>query len=243
LCSVGRVQRVLPRRFWHASSCDPRRSCTGIVGWWLAIGRTRTARRAGPGSAAIRELILRLARENSSWGYLRIAGELRKLGITVSATSVRNILTNAGLPPAPRRDSQSWRSFLQAHAESILTCDFFTVDTAGCAVSTCSPSSQSAAGASRTFALTSKPDMAWMLQQARNLMELDDQPVRFLIHDRNAKFPRAFDALLDREDIKVIRTPVRAPNANPHKNAGSAASAASASTGSSSLGRRQLAHA
>jgi transposase len=55
----------------------------------------------------VRELILRLARENSSWGYLRIAGELRKLGIAVSATSVRNILTNAGLPPAPQRDSQS----------------------------------------------------------------------------------------------------------------------------------------
>jgi putative transposase len=60
-------------------------------------------------------LILRLARENSSWGYLPIAGELRKLGIAVSASSVRNILVKAGLPPAPQRDSQSWRSFLRAH--------------------------------------------------------------------------------------------------------------------------------
>jgi len=69
------------------------------------------------------------------------------------------------------------------------------------------------------FALTSKPNTAWMLQQARNLlMHLDDRDrhVRFLIHDRDAKFPRAFDALLASENIKLIRTPVRAPNANAH---------------------------
>jgi putative transposase len=69
------------------------------------------------------------------------------------------------------------------------------------------------------FACTSKPNTAWMLQQARNLlMELDDRDrqVRFLIHDRDAKFPAAFDALLASEKIKVIRTPVQAPNANAH---------------------------
>jgi hypothetical protein len=74
-------------------------------------------------------LIVRLARENPSWGYLRMVGELRKLGIAVSATSVRTILAGAGLPRAPLRDRQSWRSFLRAHGESILACDFFTVDT------------------------------------------------------------------------------------------------------------------
>jgi putative transposase len=166
-----------------------------------------------------RELILRLARENSSWGYLRIAGELRKLGIAVSATSVRNILTKAGLLPAPRRDSQSWRGFLRAHADSILACDFFTVDTVWLrrlyALVFLSVGSRRI----EYVACTSKPDTAWMLQQARNLlMELDDhdQTVRFLIHDRDAKFPRAFDTLLASENIKVIRTPVRAPNANAH---------------------------
>jgi putative transposase len=84
------------------------------------------------------------------------------------------------------------------------------------------------------LAITSKPDTAWMLQQARNLlMELDDhdQQARFLIHDRDAKFPRAFDALLESDRIKVIRTPMRAPNANAHTwSAGSAPSAANAST-------------
>jgi hypothetical protein len=71
----------------------------------------------------VRELVVRLARENPSWGYQRIVGELLKLGVAVSASSVRNILSNAGLPPAPQRDSQSWRSFLRAHRESILACD------------------------------------------------------------------------------------------------------------------------
>jgi putative transposase len=69
------------------------------------------------------------------------------------------------------------------------------------------------------FAVTSKPDTAWMLQQARNLlMKLDgrDKPARFLIHDRDAKFPAAFDALLASDGVKVIRTPVRVPNANAH---------------------------
>jgi hypothetical protein len=62
-------------------------------------------------------------------GYLRIVGELRKLGIAVSAASVRNILAKAGMPPAQQRDRQSWQAFLRAHGESILACAFFTVDT------------------------------------------------------------------------------------------------------------------
>lgn len=196
-------------------------------------------------SGDVRELILRLARENSSWGYLRIAGELRKLGISVSATSVRNILTSAGLPPAPRRDSQSWRSFLQAHGESILACDFFTVDTVW--LRRLYVLAFISIGSRRVeyFALTSRPDTAWMLQQARNLlMELDDlnQPMRFLIHDRDAKFPRAFDTLLEREDIKVIRTPVRAPNANAHMERWVDSVRRECLDRLLILGRRQLAH-
>ena len=87
----------------------------------------------GPGrpaiAAEVRELVLRLARENSSWGYVRIVGELRRLGIDVSATLVRNILRAAGVPPAPERDRLNWRSFLGEHAAATLACDFLTVDT------------------------------------------------------------------------------------------------------------------
>ena len=128
-------------------------------------------------------------------------------------------MVNAGLPPAPRRDAQSWHSFLRAHGESILACDFFTVDTVWLRRLYVLAFISIGSRRIEYVAVTSKPDTAWMLQQARNLlMELDDRDrqVRFLIHDRDAKFPVAFDALLESERIKVVRTPVQAPNANAH---------------------------
>jgi putative transposase len=172
-----------------------------------------------PVDRSVRELILRLARENSSWGYLRIVGELRKLGIEVSATLVRNVLRAAGIPPAPKRGLLDWRSFLRQHAATTLACDFLSVDTVllrrlYVLVFIC-------IGTRRIqyVACTSNPDAAWMLQQARNLLiDLDDrgERPRFLIHDRDAKFSRAFDAVFQGERISVIRTPLQAPNANAH---------------------------
>jgi putative transposase len=156
----------------------------------------------------VRELVLRLARENPSWGYLRIVGELRKLGIGVSATFVRNVLAAAGLPPAPQRDRQSWRSFLRAHGESILACDFFRVDTVWLRRVYVLVFLSIGSRRVEYFACSSNPNSAWMLQQARNLlMELGDhdRQVRFLTHDRDAKFPAALDALLATEKIKGIR--------------------------------------
>jgi putative transposase len=210
----------LPRRSWSAFLVQPET----LLRWHRRLVARRWTyphRRPGrpPISCEVRELALRLARENPSWGYQRIVGELRKLDITVSATSVRNILAAAGLPPAPRRHSQSWRSFLQAHADSMLACDFFTVDTVWLRRLYVLVFLSVGSRRIEYLACTSNPNTAWMLQQARNLlMELDDRDrqVRFLIHDRDAKFPRAFDALLGIEEIKVIRTPVQAPNANAH---------------------------
>jgi transposase InsO family protein len=172
-----------------------------------------------PIGGEVRGLVVRLARENPSWGYLRIVGELRKLGITVSATSVRNILNKAGLPPAPQRDRQTWRDFLRAHGDSILACDFLTVDTVWLRRIYVLVFLSIGCRRIEYVACTSKPNTAWMLQQVRNLlMELDDRErqVRFLIHDRDGKFPRAFDVLLENARIKVIRTPLKAPNANAH---------------------------
>jgi transposase InsO family protein len=190
-------------------------------------------------------LVLRLARENPSWGYQRIVGELRKLGVAVSASSVRNILVAAGLPSAPQRDRQSWRSFLRAQGESILACEFFTVDTVWLrrlyALVFLSVGSRRI----EHFACTAKPDRTWMLQQARNvLMELDDRgrQVRFLIHDRDAKFPAAFDALLGSEQIKIIRTPVQAPNANAHMERWVGSVRSECLDRLLILGRRQLEH-
>ena len=116
------------------------------------------------------ELILRLARENSHWGYVRIAGELRKLGITVSATLVRNVLARAGVPPAPERASSSWRSFLREYAETMLAADFFTVDTVW--LQRLYVLFFVSIGTRRVeyIACTRNPDTAWMTQQARNLL-------------------------------------------------------------------------
>src|SRR5262245_62878690 len=77
----------------------------------------------------IQELVLRLARENPRWGHRRICGELTRLGFSVSATSIRQLLARAGLEPAPRRGGPSWRQFLNSQAASIVACDFFTVET------------------------------------------------------------------------------------------------------------------
>jgi hypothetical protein len=136
----------------------------------------------------VRELVLRLARENPGWGYLRIVGELRKHGITVSAGSVRNVLARAGLPPAPRRDSQSWRRFLRAHGESILACDFFTVDTVWLQRLYVLVFLSIGSRRIEYFACTSSPTTAWMLQQARNLlMELDDRDRRGVVPDPRSR--------------------------------------------------------
>jgi hypothetical protein len=127
---LAAFSRMLPRRSWNAFLVHPET----LLRWHrLLVARRWTYPHRRPGrppiSPDMRALILRLARENPSWGYQRIVGELRKVGIAVSATSIRNVLAAAGLPPAPQRDRQSWRTFLQAHADSILACDFFTVDT------------------------------------------------------------------------------------------------------------------
>lgn len=214
------LSRVLPRRDWNVFPVRPET----LLRWHRQLVARRWTyphRRPGrpPIRRDVREWVLRLARENPSWGYLRIVGELRKLSIAVSATSVRNILANAGLPPAPQRDRQSWRTFLEAHGESILACDFLTVDTVWLRRLYVLVFLSIGSRRIEYLACTSKPNGDWMLQQARNLlMELDDRkrPVRFVIHDRDAKFPAAFDALLSSENIKVIRTPVQAPNANAH---------------------------
>jgi putative transposase len=163
-------------------------------------------------------LILRLARENPHWGYRRIVGELKGLGVLVSPTTVRKALIEAGLPPAPERARLSWRAFLRQQAATTLACDFLTVETAFLQRIYVLFFISLATGRIEYVACTSNPNGGWTAQQARNLMmQLGDaQPFRLLIHDRDTKFGGGFDEVFRSEGMKVIRTPVRAPNANAY---------------------------
>ena len=169
-------------------------------------------------------------------GYKRIVGELKGLGVRVSATSVRKVLLEAGLKPAPQRTRSSWRAFLRAQAASTLACDFLTVETAFLQRIYVLFFISLATRRIEYLACTPNPDGQWTAQQARNLvMQLrDEQPFRFLIHDRDTKFSRAFDEVFRTEGIKVIRTPVQAPNANACAERWCARSAPTVSTVSSS---------
>lgn len=165
------------------------------------------------------ELVLRLARENPRWGYLRIVGECRKLGIGVSATSVRTILRRHHLGPAPRRGGPSWTQFLRAQAAGMLACDFLTVETIGLTrlyilfVVELDHRRVHPAG------ITAHPTGAWVTQVARNLlMDLDEHAhrFRFLIRDRDAKFTAAFDTVFAAAGIELLKIPPRSPRANAY---------------------------
>jgi transposase InsO family protein len=188
------------------------------------VRRKWTFRRTGrPGRPPIdperRALILRLARENSRWGCVRIQGELRKLGLGVSATTIRTLLREARAGPAPRRSGPTWTEFLRAQAEGIIACDFFSVETAWLRTLYVLMFIELGSRRIHLSPATAHPDSAWVTQQARNLvMDLDAGAprVRFLIRDRDSKYSRSFDTVLRSEGMRVIRTPFRAPNANAH---------------------------
>ena len=218
---LAAASRVLPRDRWVAFLVTP----ATLLRWHRELVRRKwTYRRTGrPGRPPIhpelRSLILRLARENPRWGCVRIGGELRKLGIRVGATTIRNLLRTARAGPAPRRSGPTWTEFLRAQADGIIACDFFTVETAWLRTLYVLVFIELGSRRIHVSPSTVHPDSAWVTQQARNLaMNLDGRSpaIRFLIRDRDAKFSRSFDSVLRSEGMRVIRTPIQAPNANAY---------------------------
>ena len=181
--------------------------------------RTHPHRRPGRPStkAEVRQLVLQLAKDNPTWGYRRIHGELAGLGHRVAPSTVWRILKQANIDPAPQRSGPTWRQFLTAQAQTILATDFATVDTVLFTRLYLLFVVEISTRQVHLLGVTTNPTGMWVTQRARNLMmDLADHAstVTFLIRDRDTKFTTAFDAVLAAEGIRILLTPPRAPRAN-----------------------------
>ena len=205
ICRQHRIATPATIMRWHRDLVKRR---------WTQPRRHRTSgRRTAP---ELRRLVLRLAIENSSWGYRRIHGELAGLGYQIAASTVWSILQRAGIDPAPRRDGPSWQQFLRGQARGILATDFFCVDTLLLQRLYVLVVVEHATRRVHLLGITANPSGAWVAQQARNLMmDLGDRAAEFtaLIRDRDSKFTSVCDAVFASEGIGILRTPVRAPRA------------------------------
>jgi putative transposase len=188
---------LLARR--HAARSRPKRP-----------GRPRTVR-------SVRLLVLRLAAENPCWGYRRIHGELLVLGIRTAASTVWEILQQAGIDPAPERASTTWTDFFRSQADVLLACDFFeTVTLTGARLYVLAVI-EHASRRIRILGATPHPTASWVAQAARNLvMDLEgaDSRARFLIRDRDGKFPALFDVVLKDAGIEVVLSGIQMPRMN-----------------------------
>jgi hypothetical protein len=172
-----------------------------------------------PIDPAVAALVEQMARDNPSWGYQKIQGELRGLGHRIGASTIRRILNRLGIPPTPvRLDHTTWRRFLRTQASTTPACDFFHVD---CALTLKRLYvffvMEIGSRYVHILGVTANPDGPWTVQQARNLlMDLGDRADRFklLIRDRAGQFTAAFDAVLADAGITVCKIPPRSPRAN-----------------------------
>jgi putative transposase len=214
---LATLAKLLPRDRWNIFLVTP----STLLRWHRELVRRRwtypaTGRRRGLDREVV-ELVLRLARENARWGYQRVVGECRKLGVSVSATSVRTILRRHRLGPAPRGSGPSWTEFLRAQATGTLACDFLTVETIGLTRLYVFFVIEVERRRIHLAGVTAHPTGEWVTRAGRNLlMDLAEHAdrFRFLIRDRDAKFTAAFDTVFTAAGIEILKIPPRAPQAN-----------------------------
>ena len=189
------------------------------------IAKEWTYARKGPGrpqvTQEITDLVLRMARVNTSWGCDRIQGALSNIGYVVAPNTVKNILKSHGIEPAPEREQRtSWTTFLKSHWDVMAATDFFTVEVwiprglvTYCVLFIIHLSTRSV----HIAGVTTAPNGAYMKQIARNLTDVSDGFLlnsRYLIMDRDTKYTEDFRDYLDREGVKPVRAPARAPSCN-----------------------------
>ena len=181
-----------------------------------AVGRPRIGEEIG-------ELVLRIARENASWGYDRIEGALANLGHRISDTTIGNILKEHGMEPAPRRKTQTtWHEFLKSHWDVLAAIDFTTVEIwtkSGLVTFYLLFVMEQATRKVQFTGCTTNPNEAWMEQSARNLTDPFNGRLankRYLLMDRDDKYCTGFRDIIEQADVKCLRLPPRSPNLNPH---------------------------
>ena len=169
-----------------------------------------------PAAAAIRKLVIRIATENPGWGHRRVQGELVRPGHPIAASTVWQILHDAGIEPAPRRTGPTRKQFLTAQARGILAADFVHIDTVLLRRVYALIIIEHGTRRAHLPGITAHPDGAWTTQAARNfLMDLGHHAsaVRFLIRDRAGQFTDTFNAVSAAEGIRILRSPPQAPRA------------------------------